>query len=134
MWNQNHYWFSKLDFLLSSVMVILSPVSPGPSFLWRRCTFVLSLDENSGMALNIEIWPLLSMCFKKHFDSSLKFDFFLVWYHFNFVLWWPMRFKSCLISLYLFGFIYLFLYLFIYLFKFIRFYILYNYFSLLFSM
>ena len=41
IWNRNHYWFSKLDFRVSSTTLILYPLSLGPSSLEKGCFSVV---------------------------------------------------------------------------------------------
>ena len=78
----NHYWLTKLDFLVFSTMIILCTMSVGPSSLGGRRTSV-ALPKRK-LQNGLEFWLKFGPSWKSFLsniwaDSSLKFEVFVVW-------------------------------------------------------
>ena len=60
MRNHNHYWLPKLDFLVSSIMVILCSITIGPSSLGSGCISAILSEQKlwNNLEFSLEIWSL----------------------------------------------------------------------------
>ena len=113
MWNYNHYWLPKLDFLVSRTMLMLYPMSLNSSFLKRVWLPPPWTQSSEQIEILLDFWPIERNWTKRHFQT-LKIQIWSIcglkiFQFFCGSLYWSMSVK-----LYLFIYSFFFSFLFFY--------------------